>query len=229
MKNKSSFATVLFSPHIFHPQHKSRCKTNKNPVSSPPCHIKSLAKCGHAPLQLQRKGAEGNPVPCHGSVASTPHAIRETRRALRTGVERPSHPRSQSPCFSHSPKRLSCQPAPASCSFIGLHAVTAPLLHHQCPGTPPFPRTPSLPAQALSSPSLLSFDFDGVVFYFLKCCFFLVKKNRNSAQDEKAVPSSTLQQRDVGDPLVIAAAFFTVTGHFLQALALPGIGVGIRH
>lgn len=34
---------------------------------------------------------------------------------------------------------------------------------------------------------------------------------------------SAFLQRDIGDPLVIASALFTVTGHLHQALAFPGI------
>lgn len=130
------------------------------------------------PLLLQRKGAEGNPVFCHGSVASTPHADRETRQRNTSCLAYRIRA-----LFTSEESVALTQPFPQACllpacsSFNGLHAVTAPLLsqplcHRQSPGAPPFPRTLSLPAQALSSPLLLSFYFDGVVFYFLKCCRF---------------------------------------------------------
>lgn len=40
--------------------------------------------------------------------------------------------------------------------------------------------------------------------------------------------ASAFLQRDIGDPLVIASALFTVTGHLHQALAFPGICMTVR-
>lgn len=39
---------------------------------------------------------------------------------------------------------------------------------------------------------------------------------------------SAFLQRDIGDPLVIASALFTVTGHLHQALTFPGICMTVR-